>query len=78
MSMWLSNHAKERMKERGITVAQVRLVLRSVQTEFIPSETQGATISKGVIDGRILTVIVGTGTENVITAYWSKTKRSAK
>jgi hypothetical protein len=78
MGMWLSNHAKERMKERGISAAQVRSVIRCAATEFIPSGTPGVTIGKGVVDGRILTVIVGTGTENVITAYWSKAKRMAK
>ncbi|MDR1812926.1 MAG: DUF4258 domain-containing protein [Candidatus Fibromonas sp.] len=75
--MWLSNHAKRRMVERGISENQVLSVLRG-SAAVTPSKTPGASLVKGEVDGCNLTVVIGTGTENVITAYWTKTNRRPK
>jgi len=75
--MWLSNHAKERMQEREISESQILSVLRG-SAAVTPSTTPGASLVKGEVDGRNLTVVIGTGTENVITAYWTKTNRRPK
>ena len=75
--MWLSNHAKERTQERGISETQILSVLRG-SAAVTPSKTPGVSLVKGEADGRNLTVVIGTGTENVITAYWTKTNRRPK
>jgi len=75
--MWLSNHAKERMRERGISEDQVFSILRG-SAAVTPSKTPGVSLVKGKADGRNLIVVIGTGTENVITAYWTKTNRRHK
>jgi len=75
--MWISNHAKERMQERGISESQILSVLRG-SAAVTPSTIPGASLVKGEADGRNLTVVIGTGTENVITAYWTKTNRRPK
>jgi hypothetical protein len=62
------------MSERGISESQILSVLRGA-SEVAPGKP-GASMIKGMADGRSLMVIVGTGTENVITAYWAKTGRS--
>jgi hypothetical protein len=62
------------MAERGISESQILSVLRG-NSEVAPGK-HGASMIQGIIDGRSLMVVVGTGTENVITAYWTKARRS--
>jgi fructosamine-3-kinase len=74
--MRITKHAFERMQERGISEVHIMQVLDD-KAILVPSKSQeDVSILHGTVNGRNLAVVVNDKSEDIITAYWTKTKRS--
>jgi len=79
--MHVTEHAKERMAERGITFEQVEKVINNENgaTLFIPSKNKPSVyVAKGLLEGRAIEVVFDPVTGDVITLHWASRKRRAK
>jgi|GEM_PF-952342 len=68
MEVTISSHAAKRQKERGISETEVRAILASRETAFIPSKKDSeAIIVLGKIKSNVWGVVLNVNTMNVIT-----------
>lgn len=72
MALILSSHAKARLRERGITEAQVKSVLEAPEITY-PDKIKGRMVKVKRLRGRRLKIVVmeHKGDVFVITAVWT-------
>jgi hypothetical protein len=76
--MKLTKHAKKRMKERGITRAEIERVMASEATIYSPSNTTEG-VFKAVNVAENLTVIFAVEQpQDILTVYRTNLKKGAK
>lgn len=68
--MKVSRHADQRLQERGISIAECELVVRSPVGPTQPGDNGNLMFSRPMSDGRTLTVVTAPDRDTLVTAYW--------